>query len=408
MPHLEPHDELGLPWDELADGRVHRLAKGREFVRGAELVEEAAANAAQRLERVVRTYREIRHGNVYLWVQFVHHEVVIGDPCPCGGQLFQVNQNFAECSRCKATVALLKPKRERQQHDEAVTEDEPLLVGLFGAQQNASTNGKRATRRAVPAVADPKSDPTRLGGFTNVELYAFGADERRERMYGHALGSRGQSSLVVVDFPLSDGTKIEDEAYPGGWRHTVWSVPIGPFAGFVRLDELKRGTPALRIDDPLANFTATAPAPAEQEGGPPSSVSELEDVQLFRHRGEGKKRESFFGYARTAGGEQVLVSIRSSQREDGPTDPDDPSRPSQALRTVPLEPFEGVIDTEALFAHSAADDDDAGESLDTVDADPDGATPVTAAGAKRSRRPDKAERRAARPKGAPKDAADGS
>ncbi len=84
MPRLEPHDELGLPWDELADGRVHRLVKGREFVRGAELVEEAAANAAARLERVVRTYREIRHGVVYLWVQFVHHEVVIGDPCPCG------------------------------------------------------------------------------------------------------------------------------------------------------------------------------------------------------------------------------------------------------------------------------------------------------------------------------------
>jgi len=80
MKHLEPHDELGLPWDDLADGRAHRLVKGRDFVRGAELVEEAAANAAARLERVVRVYREVRRGAVFLWVQFVHHEIVYGEP----------------------------------------------------------------------------------------------------------------------------------------------------------------------------------------------------------------------------------------------------------------------------------------------------------------------------------------
>ncbi len=210
----------------------------------------------------------------------------------------------------------------------------------------------------MPEVVDPKSDLTRLGAFTNVELYALGADERRERMYGHALGPRSAPALVVVDFPLAAGSKIEDEAYPGGWRHTVWWVPIAPFARFVRVDELRQGTPALRIEDPLANFTATPPTGAEQEEGPPRRLSELEDVQLFRHGG-GKKREHFFGYARTTGGEQVLVAVRVSQREDDATDPEDPSRPPEELRTVPLEPFEGVVDTDALFSHSPADDGDA-------------------------------------------------
>jgi hypothetical protein len=409
--HLEPHDELGLPWDDLADGRVHRLVKGREFVRGAELVEEAAANAAARLERVVRTYREIRHGTVYLWVQFVDHEVVIGEPCPCGnGQLLQVNQNFAECASCKATVALLRPKRQRQEHDEAVTEDEPLLVGLLGAQ-TASRNGKRATRRAVPEVVDPKSDLTRLGAFTKVELYAVSADERRERMCGQALGPRSQPTLVVVDFPRVAGSRIEDAAYPGGWRHTVWSVPITPIGRFVRLDELRKGTPALRIDDPLADFTATPSAGVEQEAGPPSHLSQLEDVKLFPQGGEGKKRESFFGDARTLDGERVLILVRFSQREDGATVLEDPSRPPQELRAVPLEPFQGVIDTDALFSPSPSEEDSEQhvESVDVADTERDGANGVIPAGdSKRARDPNKAERRTVRPKGTPKDAAPGS
>src|SRR5215216_999672 len=117
---LDPHDELGLPWDHLADGRVHRLVRGRDFVRNPDVVEEAAANAANRLGRVVRTFKETRWGVVYFWVQFVDHEVVIGDPCPCGSmELRQVNLYFAECASCKSTVALVRPKRERAVDDDA-------------------------------------------------------------------------------------------------------------------------------------------------------------------------------------------------------------------------------------------------------------------------------------------------
>ena len=46
---LEHHDELGLPWDEWADRRVHRLVKGRDFLRSSEAVVEAAQNAARRM-----------------------------------------------------------------------------------------------------------------------------------------------------------------------------------------------------------------------------------------------------------------------------------------------------------------------------------------------------------------------
>ena len=242
MKHLESHDELGLPWDDLADGRAHRLVKGRDFVRGAELVEEAAANAAVRLERVVRTYREVRRGAVYLWVQFVHHEIVYGEPCVCGGQLLQVNQNFAECSSCKVTVALLIPKPEKAEHDDGPTEDEPLLTGLFGAQPVGARNGRRGARRSArqPAlqVVDPRKDLSRLGAYSKIVLYRWDADARRERLYGRALGPGGRPTLLVVDLPLAGGERIEDAAYPGGLRHVVWSVQAGPFQSLIRYEEL--------------------------------------------------------------------------------------------------------------------------------------------------------------------------
>jgi hypothetical protein len=341
MPRLESHDELGIPWDDLADGRVHRLRKGRDFVRGAELVEEAAANAAARLGRVVRTFREIRWGMVYLWVQFVDHEVVIGEPCPCGGQLLQVNQNFAECSSCHATVALLRPRREKTEPGDVVTEDEPLLVGLFGAPAlRAQKNGRRPRPEAVPSPPDPRRDLVRLGAYSQVVLHRFAGDERRERLYGHGLGPGNRRWLLVVDRPLVDGEPVPDRAYPAGFVHTVWSMPANFLGSLVDLAALDQGDAGLTVEDPLAGYEA--PTDSGMPLGvpePPSRLEELEELALFPLAGsEAKKAPRSVGLARTReGGEAVLVVVRGSDDGD-----------AADVRCVPLEPFAGIVDVAAL------------------------------------------------------------
>jgi hypothetical protein len=60
---LEEGDELALPWDDLADGRVWNLIRGRDFFCNPREVEEAARNAAVRLGKAAQTVRSL-HASV--------------------------------------------------------------------------------------------------------------------------------------------------------------------------------------------------------------------------------------------------------------------------------------------------------------------------------------------------------
>ena len=60
---LEDGDELSLPWDDLADGRVWQLVRGRDFFCNPREVDEAAKNAATRLGKAVQTVRSL-HASV--------------------------------------------------------------------------------------------------------------------------------------------------------------------------------------------------------------------------------------------------------------------------------------------------------------------------------------------------------
>jgi hypothetical protein len=119
MPILEHHDELGLPWDELADGRPYRLTKGRDFFRSPRAVEEAAQNAARRIGKVASVTQEFRSKKTFVWVQFADYQTELGQPCPgCGSfDLRAVNRRHTHCSSCESTVILVKPKRRKQQTD---------------------------------------------------------------------------------------------------------------------------------------------------------------------------------------------------------------------------------------------------------------------------------------------------
>jgi hypothetical protein len=203
---------------------------------------------------------------------------------------------------------------------------------------------------------DPRTDLSKLGAFTNVELFADGRDPQRERLYGRAFGPGEQECLVVVDCPLVEGERVEDHSYPAGWRHTVWSVPVGPFRSLIRLEELYKQEPDLRIENPLSSLGDPSAGPTVQDApAPPERLSSLEDVQLFRYGGEGKKRESFFGHGRTPDGEAVLITVRYWQRDGQRVpDPRNPDEPLHELRLMPLTPFGAALDTDALFSGSPA------------------------------------------------------
>jgi hypothetical protein len=368
---LEHHDELGLPWDSWADGRVHRLVKGRDFLHGADVLQEAAENAARRLDKVALTVKEVRFGNVFVWVQFVDGEITLGEPCRCGSRnLRRVSLVYAECAACKATLFLRPPRPGSETTDapQGADEDGAIIQTLLGVAppRPKELRASEKTKRKVvkTATVDPRTDLTRLGAFTSVELYSAGSDGGRERLYGSARGPGDRTFLLVVDVALLDGRRMEDAAYPGGLVHVARAVPAGPFGDLVRLDRFPARTPDLRVDDPLDGVAGAAPERREPSAElawlapSPDRLSAFEGVTLFPLRKRGQtKFERHFGYGRSAAdGETVLLVVRYRLRDGRRMeDPDHPDETLHTVRAVPLAPFGAVIDVGALLARQQDD-----------------------------------------------------
>src|SRR5437870_3967633 len=97
-----PDDDLGLPWDELADGRTWHLKRGRDFEVDTKALTRAAEVGAGRIGKVACVAADrvarIHHFEEFAWVQFVDHDVEVGKPCPCGGtELRRTHPRYARC-----------------------------------------------------------------------------------------------------------------------------------------------------------------------------------------------------------------------------------------------------------------------------------------------------------------------
>lgn len=344
MALLEEHDELGLPWDEWADGRVHRLIRGRDFVRSAEALAEAAENAGRRLGRVARTVREVRRGRVFVWLQFVDYELDSGDPCGCGSaDLRRMSTYYARCSSCGAT-SYIRPLKTKP--DETVVTpagDEALLLSSLLAAPAAA----KAKRAAAPA-ADPRTNLARLGGYVDLRLSRYSKGPDSERLAGLATEAiTGAPCVVVVDYPLHEGVRIEASGVPGGFAHRIWSVPTKLLVGLMRVDELTEREPDVRIEDPLEGVSGGG-APSGDD--PPLALDELRNVTLVG-RGMTSTSERYAGYGVTPEGENVLLSLRYRLSDGARTpDPRDPQEPRHELRCVPVEPFAAFIELEELLS----------------------------------------------------------
>jgi hypothetical protein len=185
-----------LTWDQLVDGRPHRLKRGKHFRGAVREVQHEAQVVADREGRGLLAVRDLLgNKNQYLWVQFADQELLAGQPCRCGGrELLRRHERLAHCAACGRTAVL-----------------EPT---------SAQAGAARPLGR-------------HLSDYEDLELVAqdpTSTSETLERWYGRARDPAGWIVLVEVDFPLVDGKRVPDPENPGADLHRLRRWPVRPFA----------------------------------------------------------------------------------------------------------------------------------------------------------------------------------
>ena len=284
---LEDGDELGVAWDDMADGRVWRLKRGEHFLRSSHAVQDAAQSAATRLGKAVRTVRQARDRSVSIWVQFADYQIEIGEPCGCGSTALQlVNRGFALCEECGSSLLLIVPKpgrapkvsaakraarKEARAAVVAPATAEEVIREEIPPEQAADVPAETAPEPAAEAppeeaepteplatAADPpvtaveaappvptpaklarKTEKSRqkrrkekglqLTDFTDVELYRYATLPNRERFYGYGVSFKGHHCLLLVDYPLDEHGNRVSEPDESGEQHSVLAIPSEPF-----------------------------------------------------------------------------------------------------------------------------------------------------------------------------------
>lgn len=89
-------------WNQLLDGRLRRLKRGRHFAGNAPLVLHEAQLAADELGKKALTYHDQIGKFEYIWVQFIDGRSPVGVPCSfCGGnRLRRTQEFFLTCLSC--------------------------------------------------------------------------------------------------------------------------------------------------------------------------------------------------------------------------------------------------------------------------------------------------------------------
>jgi hypothetical protein len=271
---LEPGDELGLPWDDYADGRVYRLAKGADFVCSSLAAREAAENAAERLGKVVRTKVDVFRKKIFVWVQFADNQIEDGEPCPCGStDMPLVNESLAVCRACGALNVILRSKRDRTPQEERQIlpgKGDELLEFLLGIppgklEQPSGKGGGAKGKGRAPGKADdggpaegkvggaaqngktgsgkkagrPQRQRLQLGDFSGVELFESTSSDKAETFFGYGLDKEGRRMLLLVEYPLRDGRRVEDSEVETGFVHEVRAIDADPFAEAIDFDALR-------------------------------------------------------------------------------------------------------------------------------------------------------------------------
>jgi hypothetical protein len=187
----------GLTWEDLADGRPHRLKRGRHFRGDVRTVQAEGALAAEEMGRgMLATRDELGHHNHYVWVQFPDQALIEGEPCRCGGRTFErMHELVLRCDSCGATAAIQR-------------------------------------RPVAPAGARLWRPGQRLSDYADVELTGRDPDagEGIERWYGRGVDPYGEDVALEVSYVVRDGSRVPDPVEEGGWLHQVRRWPVARLA----------------------------------------------------------------------------------------------------------------------------------------------------------------------------------
>jgi len=198
----------GLKWEDLADGKVHRLKRNKHFAGPVRAIQSQCDTAAARLDRGVLVVREeFSKDYQYLWVQFTDQQLAVGEPCRCGGRSqTRLHEKFGRCDVCGASIA---------------------YRGTY-VPETADGAGGASRRRTAKHLSE----------YQELEFVVRDQDESTEDedvWYARGMDPTGRRVFLVVRFPLRNGHRIPDPVVPGFDAHVAFRFRVDPF---VRAGEL--------------------------------------------------------------------------------------------------------------------------------------------------------------------------
>ena len=275
----------------------------------------------------------VRRFDHYAWVQFVDHEVMVGDPCPCGSRrLVRTHPRFARCPRCEAHVGLVPADTAERFSDEAE-----------GGRPSGAAKSARPSSGG-PVMRQDERFP--LAAYSSVRFVARDRTPRYERLYGAAVDPLGAPVLIWVHRPLVDGLRPAFDGDPLVDACRVHRWPVSAFRHII--DPGRLGSDA---EEPRSGSFASAHHGSD---GSDRSLARFSNVRLL-HRETLPGRERSFGHARDEEGTPVLLYV-DHPLVDGARirDARDPAHDVHHAYRWPLEPFGAVIDRSALASVVAA------------------------------------------------------
>jgi hypothetical protein len=211
---LDPEPESGsrliggLKWEDLADGKVHRLKKNKHFAGPVRAILSQCDTAAARLDRGVLVVREeFSRDYQYLWVQFTDQQLAVGEPCRCGGRSqTRLHEKFGRCDVCGASIA---------------------YRGTYVPETADGAPGASRRRTAK-----------HLSKYQELEFVTRDHEEstpEEDVWYARGVDPTGRRVFLIVRFPLRNGHRIPDPVVPGFDAHVAFRFRVDPF---VRAGEL--------------------------------------------------------------------------------------------------------------------------------------------------------------------------
>lgn len=328
-PHeTEPRAGRRFQWEDLIDGRLHRLRRGVDYTGSIKALAEDAQNTATLLGKVAATYKEELGRYESLWVQFLDGKLQIGDPCPrCGGRsLERVQGYFLRCHSCQAVYALSSTSAKATELRAEASRVKAIVRGKFRA---------------------PEDERFSLQSYSAIEFLASLRESRREHFFGRAVDPTGMPVLLWARCStarLQGDDDPETEAEPGDasaraprgqWRICRW--PVAPFGSLIRLD---------RVPAPRSGDDGEKAHGSRNKRG--RRLRFFSEVRLL-HEENLPGRERFFGHAIDAQGEPRLIYVDYPLINGARVkDPDEPGGEVHTVYHWPVEAFGPMIELGSL------------------------------------------------------------